>query len=83
MSGFAGLKYQSHTNPKQIKQLLHELTQVYNINMFVWIPLIVIIICLLLKISTVPAMLISSLSALLVGTFNNHFNMVDGFKATF
>lgn len=80
---FAGLKYQSHTNPKQIKQLLHELTQVYNINMFVWIPLIVIIICLLLKISTVPAMLISSLSALLVGTFNNHFNIVDGFKATF
>ncbi|WP_049415721.1 Na+/H+ antiporter NhaC [Staphylococcus warneri] len=80
---FAGLKYQSHTNPKQIKQLLHELTQVYNINIFVWIPLIVIIACLLLKISTVPAMLISSLSALLVGTFNNHFNIVDGFKATF
>ncbi|PTI82853.1 Na+/H+ antiporter NhaC [Staphylococcus warneri] len=80
---FAGLKYQSHTNPKQIKQLLHELTQVYNINIFVWIPLIVIIVCLLLKISTVPAMLISSLSALLVGTFNNHFNIVDGFKATF
>ncbi|RAX28837.1 UNVERIFIED_CONTAM: Na+/H+ antiporter NhaC, partial [Escherichia coli] len=55
---FAGLKYQSHTNPKQIKQLLHELTQVYNINIFVWIPLIVIIVCILLKISTVPAMLI-------------------------
>lgn len=80
---FAGLKYQSHTNPKQIKQLLHELTQVYNINISVWIPLIVIIVCLLLKISTVPAMLISSLSALLVGTFNNHFNIVDGFKAIF
>ena len=59
------------------------LQKIYHINVFVWIPLIVIIICLLCKISTVPAMLISSLSALLVGTFNNHFNIVDGFKATF
>ncbi|MGE8024293.1 Na+/H+ antiporter NhaC [Staphylococcus pasteuri] len=80
---FAGLSYHSQTNPKQIEQLLHELAKIYHINVFVWIPLIVIIICLLCKISTVPAMLISSLSALLVGTFNNHFNIVDGFKATF
>ena len=28
-------------------------------------------------------MLISSLSAIIIGTFNNHFNIVDGFKATF
>lgn len=80
---FVGLRYHSQTNPKQIEQLLHELAKTYHINVFVWIPLIVIIICLLCKISTVPAMLISSLSALLVGTFNNHFNIVDGFKATF
>ncbi|MCT1927111.1 Na+/H+ antiporter NhaC [Staphylococcus pasteuri] len=80
---FVGLRYHSQTNPKQIEQLLHELAKIYHINVFVWIPLIVIIICLLCKISTVPAMLISSLSALLVGTFNNHFNIVDGFKATF
>ncbi|MEB6613115.1 Na+/H+ antiporter NhaC [Staphylococcus pasteuri] len=80
---FAGLRYHSQTNPKQIEQLLHELAKIYHINVFVWVPLIVIIICLLCKISTVPAMLISSLSALLVGTFNNHFNIVDGFKATF
>lgn len=80
---FAGLRYHSQTNPKQIEQLLHELAKIYHINIFVWIPLIIIIICLLCKISTVPSMLISSLSALLVGTFNNHFNIVDGFKATF
>lgn len=80
---FAGLRYHSQTNPKQIEQLLHELAKIHHINVFVWVPLIVIIICLLCKISTVPAMLISSLSALLVGTFNNHFNIVDGFKATF
>ena len=45
--------------------------------------LIVIIVCLLFKMATVPAMLISSFSAIIVGTFNHHFKMTDGFKATF
>lgn len=80
---FAGLHSGGNANPKQIQMLLSELDKVYNINLIVWIPLIVIVICLLLRVSTVPSMLISSLSALLVGTFNNHFNMIDGFKATF
>ena len=72
-----------HTNPKQIQTLLHELDKVYNINLIVWIPLVVIAVCLFLRVSTVPSMLISSLSALIVGTFNNHFNIVDGLKAMF
>ena len=80
---FAGLHSGGNANPKQIQMLLSELDKVYNINLIVWIPLIVIVICLLLRVSTVPSMLISSLSALLVGTFNNHFNMINGFKATF
>ncbi|MDI9230801.1 Na+/H+ antiporter NhaC [Staphylococcus caprae] len=80
---FAGLHSGGNANAKQIQMLLSELDKVYNINLIVWIPLIVIVICLLLRVSTVPSMLISSLSALLVGTFNNHFNMIDGFKATF
>ncbi len=33
--------------------------------------------------ATVPAMVISSFSAIIVGTFNHHFKMTDGFKATF
>lgn len=80
---FAGLHSKGHTNPKQIQTLLHELDKVYNINLIVWIPLVVIAICLFLRVSTVPSMLISSLSALIVGTFNNHFNIVDGLKAMF
>lgn len=80
---FAGLHSKGHTNPKQIQTLLHELDKVYNINLIVWIPLIVIAVCLFLRVSTVPSMLISSLSALIVGTFNNHFNIVDGLKAMF
>lgn len=80
---FAGLHSKGHTNPKQIQTLLHELNKVYNINLIVWIPLVVIAVCLFLRVSTVPSMLISSLSALIVGTFNNHFNIVDGLKAMF
>lgn len=80
---FAGMGYKGNTNTSQMKRLLSELAQIYNINFFVWIPIIVIVVCLLCKISTVPAMLASSLSAILVGTFNNHFNIVDGFKASF
>ncbi len=46
------------------------------------VPLIVIIVCLLFKMATVPATA-SSFSAIIVGTFNHHFKMTDGFKATF
>ena len=80
---FAGLNSQGNVNTKQIKVLLNELSSIYNINFFVWIPLIVIIICLIFKISTVPSMLVSALSAILIGKFNNGFKFVDGFKATF
>ncbi|MGY0412595.1 Na+/H+ antiporter NhaC [Staphylococcus sp. mip270_02] len=79
----AGRQFGGNTNTSNVNALLNELSQIYNINIFVWLPLIIIIICLLIKISTVPAMLISSLSAIIVGVFNNGFNMVDGFKATF
>ncbi|MDW8542812.1 Na+/H+ antiporter NhaC [Staphylococcus sp. KG4-3] len=79
----AGSQFGGNTNTSNVNALLNELSQIYNINIFVWLPLIIIIICLLIKISTVPAMLISSLSAIIVGVFNNGFNMVDGFKATF
>ncbi|MBO1199836.1 Na+/H+ antiporter NhaC [Staphylococcus simiae] len=78
-----GLNYHGQSKEQQVQRLLTELTTIYHINIWVWLPLVVIIICLLLKISTVPAMLISSFVAILVGTFNHHFNMVDGFKAIF
>lgn len=79
----AGFQFKGHSNDKQIQTLLSELAQIYQINIWVWAPLIVIIVCLLFKMATVPAMLISSFSAIIVGTFNHHFKMTDGFKATF
>lgn len=79
----AGFQFKGHSNDKQIQTLLSEFAQIYQINIWVWVPLIVIIVCLLFKMATVPAMLISSFSAIIVGTFNHHFKMTDGFKATF
>ncbi|MCS4580146.1 Na+/H+ antiporter NhaC [Staphylococcus aureus] len=79
----AGFQFKGHSNDKQIQTLLSELAQIYQINIWVWVPLIVIIVCLLFKMATVPAMLISSFSAIIVGTFNHHFKMTNGFKATF
>ncbi|HDE3610789.1 TPA: Na+/H+ antiporter NhaC [Staphylococcus aureus] len=79
----SGFQFKGHSNDKQIQTLLSELAQIYQINIWVWVPLIVIIVCLLFKMATVPAMVISSFSAIIVGTFNHHFKMTDGFKATF
>lgn len=79
----AGFQFKGHSNDKQIQTLLSELAHIYQINIWVWVPLIVIIVCLLFKMATVPAMLISSFSAIIVGTFNHHFKMTDGFKAIF
>ena len=59
----AGFQFKGHSNDKQIQTLLSELAQIYQINIWVWVPLIVIIV--------------------IVGTFNHHFKMTDGFKATF
>ena len=76
---FAGLTSKGSVNTKQINKLLNELDGIYNINIWVWVPLLVIIICLVCNVSTVPSMLASSLSAVIIGTLNNHFNIVDGY----
>ena len=78
-----GRQFKGDANSAQIKQLLGELSQIYNINVLVWLPIIVIVLCLAFKMSTVPAMLLSSLSAIIVGVVNNKFSIVDGFKSTF
>ncbi|MCS5431346.1 Na+/H+ antiporter NhaC, partial [Staphylococcus aureus] len=80
---FAGLQFKGNANTSQVNAMLKELSTIYNINFFVWLPLIIIIVCLLFKISTVLSMLISSVSAIVIGAFNNGFKVTDGFKATF
>ncbi|MCU5745203.1 Na+/H+ antiporter NhaC [Staphylococcus sp. SQ8-PEA] len=79
----AGRQFGGKAKTGEVNHMLDQLSNIYNINFFTWIPAIVIIVCLLCKFNTVPAMLISSLSAIITGWANNGFNVVDGFKATF
>ena len=72
-----------NANTKNIQKLLHDIETIYHMNFLIWIPAIVIIACLAFKMATVPAMLISSASAIIVGTLNHGFKLQDGFKATF
>ena len=72
---FAGLQFKGSANTSQVNAMIKELSTIYNINFFVWLPLIIIIVCLLFKISTVPSMLISSVSAIVIGAFNNGFKI--------
>lgn len=63
----ASRRFSVQTNTEQIDALLKDIATMYDINFFIWLPLIVIVVCLLAKISTVPSMLISSVVAIFVG----------------
>ncbi|EQA5953210.1 TPA: Na+/H+ antiporter NhaC [Staphylococcus pseudintermedius] len=76
-------RFSVQTNTEQIDALLKDIATMYDINFFIWLPLIVIVVCLLAKISTVPSMLISSVVAIFVGWLNNGFQLKNGFIATF
>ncbi|MCQ9300293.1 Na+/H+ antiporter NhaC [Staphylococcus hyicus] len=76
-----GLGHQANT--KNINKILNDIEAMYHLNVLIWVPLIVIILCLAFKMATVPAMLISSASAIAVGTLNHGFKLQDGFNATF
>ncbi len=79
----ASRRFSVQTNTEQIDALLKDIATMYDINFFIWLPLIVIVVCLLAKISTVPSMLISSVVAIFVGWLNNGFQLKNGFIATF
>ncbi|NJH67055.1 Na+/H+ antiporter NhaC [Staphylococcus agnetis] len=72
-----------NANTKNIQKILSDIDAMYHINIIVWIPIVVIVVCLIFKMATVPAMLISSASAIIVGTFNHGFKFQDGLIATF
>ncbi|MBI5974603.1 Na+/H+ antiporter NhaC [Staphylococcus canis] len=80
---FASRGFGANVSTKNIQTMLKDIESMYHIGFFVWVPMIVIIVCLLMKISTVPSMLISSVSAILVGWLVNGFALKDGFIATF
>jgi NhaC family Na+:H+ antiporter len=78
----AGLNMEGGTvNSEAIQTLLTELDSIYNWNVFMLLPFIVIFWGAFYKKPTVPIMLLSSIVAVFVGMFSNGFSFVDGMQS--
>lgn len=62
--------------------MLSNIDTAFNLNFWVWVPVIVIVLGISIGKPTVPMMLLSSLVAMFVGVFNNGFEIVDAFNVT-
>lgn len=79
----AGLQFDNeNVESKRITELLSNIEAAFNLNIWVWLPVIVIIIGISIGKPTVPMMLLSSLVAMFVGVINNGFNVADAFNVT-
>ncbi|MEN8076717.1 Na+/H+ antiporter NhaC [Clostridioides difficile] len=66
---------------ESIASLLSSLDSIYNWNILMLLPIVIIIIGALTKKPTVPMMLLSSVAAIFIGNISHGFNFADGFKA--
>ncbi|MCJ1764590.1 Na+/H+ antiporter NhaC [Mammaliicoccus sciuri] len=79
----AGLQFDDkNVESKRINELLSNIDTAFNLNFWVWVPVIVIVLGISIGKPTVPMMLLSSLVAMFVGVFNNGFEIVDAFNVT-
>ncbi|MCJ1779221.1 Na+/H+ antiporter NhaC [Mammaliicoccus sciuri] len=79
----AGLQFDAkNVESKRINELLSNIDTAFNLNFWVWVPVIVIVLGISIGKPTVPMMLLSSLVAMFVGVFNNGFEIVDAFNVT-
>nr|WP_263314916.1 Na+/H+ antiporter NhaC [Mammaliicoccus sp. Marseille-Q6498] len=80
---FAGLQFGSeNVESKRINTLLNNIDSAFNLNFWVWLPVIVIVAGISIGKPTVPMMLLSSLTAMFVGVLSNGFDIVDAFNVT-
>ncbi|MBO3061725.1 Na+/H+ antiporter NhaC [Mammaliicoccus fleurettii] len=79
----AGLQFSSENiENKRMNILLNNIGEAFNLNFWVWFPVIVIVAGISIGKPTVPMMLLSSLVAMFVGVINNGFEIVDAFNVT-
>ncbi|WP_239741001.1 Na+/H+ antiporter NhaC [Mammaliicoccus sp. M-M45] len=79
----AGLQFSSENiENKRMSILLNNIGEAFNLNFWVWLPVIVIVAGISIGKPTVPMMLLSSLVAMFVGVINNGFEIVDAFNVT-
>lgn len=69
------------TNDESVQALMHQLDTIFNFNLFMLLPFVIILFGAFKKLPTVPIMLLSSIVAVFIGTFSNGFAFVDGMKA--
>lgn len=62
--------------------MLEQLSSLFKFGFWPLIPMLVILVATFLRFPTVPAMLLSALSALLIGTFYQGLNLISGLEAT-
>ncbi|HLQ83179.1 MAG TPA: Na+/H+ antiporter NhaC [Pseudogracilibacillus sp.] len=82
--GGLGLKVSSgtDTNNTAVNSMLTQLDSIFNWNVFMLLPFIIILWGAFKKRPTVPFMLLSSFVAIFVGVFSNGFSFVDGMVAS-
>lgn len=79
---FAGIKMGgSATSNDSVQKLLTELDSIYNWNIVMLLPFLIILWGAFAKKPTVPVMLLSTVIAVFVGMFSNGFSLIDGAKS--
>ena len=79
---FVGFQMDSNTaNNEGVVTILSQLDSIYNWNVLMLLPFVVIFWGAFYKKPTVPIMLFSSIVAVFVGMFSNGFSFVDGFQS--
>lgn len=79
---FVGLRVgASSTSNEGVIALMGQLDTIYNWNLFMLLPFVIILFGAFKKLPTVPMMLLSSIVAVFIGMISNGFSFVDGMKS--
>ena len=74
-----GRRFESESvNASSVNNLLNQLDDIYNFNLFMLLPFILILWGAFTRKPIVPVMFLSSLLAIIIGTLSNGFSIVDG-----
>ena len=68
----------SQVNTSNVDKLLNQLDSIFNFNIFMLLPFVLILWGAFAKKPIVPVMFLSSLLAIVIGTISNGFSIIDG-----
>lgn len=77
-----GLQYKGPTDSgARVLELMGQLDLIYNWNLFMLLPFVIILVGAFKRLPTVPTMLFSTVVAVIIGVFSNGFSLIDGMKS--